>query len=78
MHAKIAACLAAYRSACLERGNPALYNDFLREFKFVLGGEAKKQSLMLEVAERDLGLITRDEHRDSRVGPDEAKQYLAA
>ena len=77
MHAKIAACLAAYRSACLERGNPALYNDFLREFKFVLG-EAKKQSLMLEVAERDLGLITRDEHRDSRVGPDEAKQYLAA
>ena len=76
MYSKIAACLGAYRSACLTKGNPDLYNDFLREFKHILNG-AKKQSLMLEVAEKDLGLISRDEHYASHVGPDEAKQYLA-
>ena len=76
MYSKITGCLGAYRSACLAKGNPDLYNDFLREFRHILNG-AKKQSLMLEVAEKDLGLISRDEHYASRVGPDEAKQYLA-
>ena len=76
MYSKISACLGAYRSACLAKGNPDLYNDFLREFRHILNG-AKKQSLMLEVAEKDLGLISRDEHYASHVGPDEAKQYLA-
>ena len=75
MYSKITACLCAYRSACLAKGNPDLYNDFLREFRHILNG-AKKQSLMLEVAEKDLGLISRDEHRASHVGPEEAKQFL--
>jgi hypothetical protein len=75
MYEKICACLSAYRTACLGKGNPNLYNDFLREFKHALAG-VKKQSMLMEVAEKDLGLISKDGHYASTVDGDEAGKFL--
>ena len=75
MYEKICACLAAYRKACLQKGNPNLYNDFLREFRHLLA-DAKKQSILLEVAEKEIGMISKDEHYASTVTEEQAKKYL--
>ena len=72
---KVCACLAAYRKACLLRNNPNLYNDFAREFKHLLS-KSKKEQLWLDVVEKNLGLVSRDEHRDSRVEEEEAKKFF--
>ena len=75
MYEKICGCLEAYRKACLEKKNPALYNDFMRELKHALEN-VQKLDLMLDVAGKGLGLISKDEHWASRVTDEEAKRFL--
>ncbi len=72
---KILSCLRAYRAACIERMNPHLYNDFIREFKYTLPS-LKKEAMLVDVAEAKLGLVSKEEHRESKVDDDEAKAFL--
>lgn len=76
MFDKVCDCLLAYREACIARSNPNLYNDYLRELKFTLNS-LKKPDLILDIAAKNVGLITKTEHPQSKDTDQDAEEFLA-
>lgn len=75
LFAKVCSCLKAYRQACLEKNNAALYNDFLYALKHSLS-QLKKTDLLLDIGAADIGLITMVENMESKATQKEAEQFF--
>jgi hypothetical protein len=59
----------------ISRSNPILYNDFIRELKHTLE-TTKKTQIWVDVAEQNLGLVSKLEHEESTVTKAEAEEFL--
>eukprot|EP00009_Paramoeba_aestuarina_P015167 CAMPEP_0201540286 /NCGR_PEP_ID=MMETSP0161_2-20130828/70863_1 /ASSEMBLY_ACC=CAM_ASM_000251 /TAXON_ID=180227 /ORGANISM="Neoparamoeba aestuarina, Strain SoJaBio B1-5/56/2" /LENGTH=499 /DNA_ID=CAMNT_0047947745 /DNA_START=1746 /DNA_END=3245 /DNA_ORIENTATION=- len=70
-------CVVALRKGCVEQGEPALFNTFLRDFRVACEGKIRADFWRL-IKERKITLISSDETTVSTILPENAEMFLEA